>query len=531
MFGRIANILGWAGIALVLAGVATWLFREDLVTLRQGFALAGLACILFYAASQWREMVATFARRPARYGTLAVISVVVVLGLLIGVNYLAEKYNKRWDLTAAREFTLSDQTRRVIASLKEPLHLLVFGLAEDMQPFRDRLAEYSYLSNKVKVEYIDLNKDPALARQYQIQTRGTIVVEYQKRIERVTSTSNEQEITNAIIKAVQGLQRKLYFVTGHGEKDPGSSDERSGYNSANAALQRDNYTVETMALAQQADVPADAAAVVVAGPTRDYLAPEIESLRRYLNKGGKALIMLDPPDTADAPPLTNLVALAAEWGIDVGNNVVVDQSSIGQAVGRGPGAPVVVTYPAHPITERFRYMTLYPLARSASPASGGARNAQPLLQTSAQSWAESDVKALPERRPVSLDANDLKGPITLGAAINLPAPDAPPPTPPKPGQSAADQPKHPETRLVVIGDSDFAANDSIAFEGNSNLFVNTLNWLSEQENLIAIRPKAPDDRRVTMTEDQMRLVGWLSLIFVPGAVFAIGVYTWWRRRG
>jgi len=98
-------------------------------------------------------------------------------------------------------------------------------------------------------------------------------------------------------------------------------------------------------------------------------------------------------------------------------------------------------------------------------------------------------------------------------------------------QRPADQPKHPETRLVVIGDSDFAANDSIAFEGNSNLFVNTLNWLSEQENLIAIRPKAPDDRRVTMTEDQMRLVGWLSLIFVPGAVFAIGVYTWWRRRG
>ena len=484
MFGRIANILGWAGVALVLAGVATWLFRDDLVTLRQGFALAGLACILLYAASQWREMAATFARRPARYGTLAVVSVVVVLGLLIGLNYLAEKYNKRWDLTASRDFTLSDQTRRVVASLKEPLHLLVFGLAEDMQPFRDRLAEYGQLSDKVKVEYIDLNKDPALARQYQIQTRGTIVVEYQKRIERVTSTTNEQEITNAIIKAVQGLQRKLYFVTGHGEKDPGSSDERAGYNSANAALQRDNYSVETLALAQQPEVPADAAALVIAGPTRDYLAPELESLRHYLNKGGKALIMLDPPDTADAPPLTGLVALAAEWGIDVGNNVVVDQSSIGQAVGRGPGAPVVVTYPGHPITDRFRYMTLFPLARSVTPATSGPRNAQPL-----------------------------------------------PMTPPKPGQSPADEPKRPETRIVVLGDSDFAANEAIAFEGNSNLFVNILNWISEQENLIAIRPKAPDDRRVTMTEDQMRLVAWLSLIFVPGAVFAIGVYTWWRRRG
>ncbi|MEO5821765.1 MAG: DUF4350 domain-containing protein [Vicinamibacteraceae bacterium] len=531
MFGRIANILGWAGVALVLAGVATWLFREDLVTLRQGFALGGLVCIVVYAISQWREMATTFSKRPARYGALAVVSVLVVLALLVGLNYLAEKYNKRWDFTASREFTLSDQTRRVIASLKEPLRLLVFGLAEDMQPFRDRLAEYRYLSNKVQVEYIDLNKDPALARQYQIQSRGTIVIEYQKRIERVTSTSNEQEITNAIIKAVQGLQRKLYFVTGHGEKDPTSSDERSGYNAANAALQRDNYTVESIALAQQPEVPADAAALVIAGPTRDYLAPEIESLRRYLNKGGKALIMLDPPDTAEAPPLTNLVALAAEWGVDVGNNVVVDQSSIGQAVGRGPGAPVVVAYPGHPITERFRYMTLFPLARSVTPAAGGGRNAQPLFQTSAQSWAESDVKALAERRPVSLDAGDQQGPVVLGAAISLPAPEAPPPAPPKPGQNPADQPKPAETRLVIVGDSDFASNDAIGFEGNSNLFVNALNWISEQENLIAIRPKAPDDRRVTMTEDQLRLVGWVSLIFVPGAVFGIGVYTWWRRRG
>ena len=234
------------------------------------------------SGARWR---ATFAKRPARYGALAVVSVVVVLALLVGLNYLAEKYNKRWDLTASRDFTLSDQTRRVIASLKEPLRLLVFGLAEDMQPFRDRLAEYSYLSDKVKVEYIDLNKDPALARQYQIQTRGTIVVEYQKRVERVTSTTNEQEITNAIIKAVQGLQRKLYFVTGHGEKDPGSSDERTGYNSANAALQRDNYTVETLALAQQPDVPADAAAVVIAGPTRDYLAARDRVAAPLLEQG------------------------------------------------------------------------------------------------------------------------------------------------------------------------------------------------------------------------------------------------------
>jgi ABC-type uncharacterized transport system involved in gliding motility auxiliary subunit len=530
MFGRIANILGWAGVALVLAGVVIWATRGEMVALRQGFAIAGLVCIVIYAISQWREIGGTFSRRQARYGSLSAISIVVVAALLVGLNYLAEKYNWRRDLTASQEFTLSDQTRRVIASLKEPLRILVFGLAEDMQPFRDRLAEYTYLSRQVQVDYIDLNKEPALAKQYQVQSRGTIVVEYQKRIERVTTTTNEQEITNAIIKAVQGQQRKLYFVTGHGEKDPGSADERAGYNAAQAALQRDNFTVATLALAQQPDVPADANAVVIAGPTRDYLAPEIEALRRYMNKGGKVLILVDPPDTTDAPPLTNLIALAAEWGIEVGDNVIVDQSSIGQAVGRGPGAPVVVSYPGHPITDRFRFMTLFPLSRSVKPIANSPRNAQPLFESSPQSWAESDVKALPERRPVSFDATETRGPVGLGAAVALPAPDAPPPTPPAPGQPPP-QTERAETRLVVIGDSDFAANEALGFEGNADLFVNALNWLAQQENLIAIRPKSPDDRRVTMNADQMRLVLYVSLLLIPGGVFAVGVLTWWRRRG
>jgi ABC-type uncharacterized transport system involved in gliding motility auxiliary subunit len=528
MFGRIANILGWAGVALVLAGVVTWLVRPEMVGLRQGFAISGLVCIVVYAASQWREMGATFTKRSARYGALAVVSLIVVVGLLIGLNYLASKYNRRWDLSASKDFTLSDQTRRVIGSLKEPLKLFVFDLASAMQPYRDRLGEYEYLSKQVQVEYIDLDKDPSLARQYQIQTRGTIVVEYQKRVERVTTGGGEQEITNAIIKAVQGKQRKLYFLTGHGEKDPGSSDERSGYNGAAAELQRDNFTVATLALTQQPDVPADADAVAIAGPTRDYLPTELDALRRYLNKGGKALVLLDPPDTTTSPPLTNLVAFAAEWGFDVGNNVVVDL--VGQAPGRGAGDPVIANYPGHPITERFRFYTMFPLARSVSPAKSGTRTAQPLLMSSEQSWAESDLKALPERRPVSFDATDRKGPVELGAALAIPAPDGPPPTPPAPGKPAPDAPRA-ETRIVVIGDSDFAANEALAFQGNSNFLANVVNWLAQQENLIAIRPKAPDDRRVTMTEDQLRLVTWLSLVFIPGAVFAVGVHAWWRRRG
>jgi len=527
MFARIANILGWLGVALVLAGVATWLIRPGLVPLRQGFAIAGLVCIIIYSASQWREMGAAFSKRQTRYGALSIVSVLVMLTLLVGVNYLAEKYSRRWDLSSAGEFSISDQTRTVLASLKEPLHIRVFGIPQDLQPFRDRLAEYQRASNQVKIDYLDIDKERSLANQYEARANGTIVVEYQKRVERVTTGSAEQDITNAIIKAVQGRQRKLYFVTGHGEHDPNSTDPSNGYSRTNEALQRDNAAIVPLALAQQTEVPAEADVVVVAGPTRDYLPAEIETLTRYLNRGGKALFMLDPPDTTTAPPLTNLIAFAAQWGIQIGNDIVLDVAS--QARGRGPGFPVIANYPEHPITKGFRFYTMFPLARTVSPIAGNPRNAQPLLQSSELSWAETDLKALPEGRPVSEGPEDKKGPVDLGAAVSLPAPDAPAPKPALPGQPPPPPPA--ETRLVILGDSDFAANDGIGFQANRDFLGNVISWLAQQENLISIRPTAQNDRRVTVNANDFRLIVVLLLFIVPGIVIAAGVYTWWRRRG
>jgi ABC-type uncharacterized transport system involved in gliding motility auxiliary subunit len=531
MFARIANILGWAGVALVLAAVAVRFRWPAQMQVWQGLSIGGLVCILVYVASQWREIAGAFSKRQARYGTLSLASVFIVLGILIGANYIANRQNKRWDLTESKEFSLSDQTRKIVQGLEHPLRLIVFERDERVQPFRDRLGEYEYLSKQIKVEYIDPDKQPAVARKYEIQAFGTTAVEYQGRIERVTGTG-EQDLTNGIIKAVTGQQKKVYFVTGHGEHDTGSADERTGYNNAAAALQRDNYTIEKLALVQQPDVPADAAVVVVAGPTSDYLPPEIESLRRYLNKGGKVFFMVDPPDRVDSPPLTNLIALIQEWGMEVGNNVIVDRSGIGQLLGRGPGMPVATSYPPHPINDRFNVVTAFPLARSLAPATGGARTAQSIVETSPQSWAESDVKALAEQRAVGFDANggDKQGPISVGAAISVASPEQPPAPKPSAG-TPAEEPSKRETRVVAFGDSDFASNDGMGIPGNPDLFLNSINWLAQQENLIAIRPKAADDRRVTLTEEQQTWVAWFSIFLLPGAGIATGVYTWWRRRG
>jgi ABC-type uncharacterized transport system involved in gliding motility auxiliary subunit len=533
---RFVNILGWIGTALVVAAVATRFIRPELQHVWQRLAIAGLVVVLLYLATQWREFVGLWSRRGTRAGALTSASVVLLLAILVGVNYVATRQHKRWDLTEGGQFTLSDQSRKMLDSLKAPVNVKVFAKDTEFQRFRDRLEGYTYASKQVQVDYIDPDKQPAVARQWEVQAYGTIAVEHNGRIERITSDT-EQDITNAIVKAVEGREPKVYFTQGHGERDTTSADERNGYNAIAGALQRDNFAVDKVVLAQVQAVPADAAVLVIAGPKTDFLAPELDMVRTYLDKGGKLLLLLDPPDGADAAPLTGLIELARAWGIEVGANVVVDVSSVGQMLGAGPSMPVVATYPDHPITENFGLITAFPLARSVTPVDGGSngRTAQPIATTSAQSWAETDLKAVFAGTPVARDESgaDKAGPITLAAAVGVDAPNAPAAATPAaaPGQPAGDTPRRPQTRVVVFGDSDFAANGVLGTQGNRDLFLNALNWAAQQENLIAIRPKQAGDRRVTMTEDQQRRVLYLSVIGLPLAVAALGVWTWQRRRG
>ena len=198
-----------------------------------------------------------------------------------------------------------------------------------------------------------------------MQQYGTVIFKYKDRTERVTQNS-EQDLTNGIIKAVSGQQKKVYFTQGHGEKDPTSS-ERDGLGTVGDGLKRENYTVEKLVLAQTGTVPDDASVVVVAGPQTDFFPPEIEALKTYLGKNGKLLLMLDPPAKADGPQPTSLIALAHDWGMDVGNNIVVDASGMGRLIGTDASVPVAASYPPHPITERFNVLTAYPMARSRHP--------------------------------------------------------------------------------------------------------------------------------------------------------------------
>jgi ABC-type uncharacterized transport system involved in gliding motility auxiliary subunit len=536
---RAVNILGWVGTAAVVVALALRFqtFKPEWAPYAWYAAMTGLVLVLLYMASQWRDVAHAFGRRQTRLGTIAAASVVLVLGILVALNYLASRRNHRWDLTAGRQFSVSDQTRNILQKLDAPVKALVFDRPSGLDTFRDRLDEYEYLSNrKLTAEYISPDKDPIRANQYKVQSYGTVVLSYKNRTETVVG-SEEQQLTNALIKLLSGEERTVYFLQGHGEHDTAAST-REGYNAIYQALGTENYKTDTLALAQKPEVPANATVLVIAGPRTDLLQGEVEPIRQYLDRGGKLLVMLNPPDKAGQPPLTNLVALLKEWGIEAGDDIVVDTSGVGQLLGANEVTPVAVRYPSHPIVERFRVITAYPLARSMRAVAGGVngRTAQTFVESSPQSWAETNLADLFAAKPVALDKDkDVQGPVSIGAAVSVTAPKAPETKSDDKPQGAgstpaADAPK-PETRVAAIGDSDFASNGWLGVQGNRDLFLNTVGWLAQQENLISIRPRDPEDRRLSLSAQAQRNVALLAWIGIPGAIFALGIFSWTRRRG
>jgi ABC-type uncharacterized transport system involved in gliding motility auxiliary subunit len=529
---RIVGLLGWLGVVLVLAAVALRFTRPDLQPWYQGLAIGGLVVTGLYALTQWREIARSIQGRNVKYGSLTAGSVVLFVAILSGINWIGTRQNKRWDLTGAQQFTLSDQTRQVVRELDRPVKATAFYNAQtgSESVYRDTLDEYAYLSSQFTAEYVDADKDPARATGLGVQTLPTIVFEYDGRVER-TGAVDEQSLTNALKKIVLGRAKKVYFLQGHGERDADGGDA-SGYLGMAKELANDNFEVAKLNLAQAGSIPDDATVLIVAGPTADALPAEIDLIKAFLGRGGKLLLLLDPPDLEQRSPPAAFIELAREWGINVGSDIIIDQSGLGRLVGGGAETPVAMPVP-HPITSNFNLFTAFRLARSVAPVEGGAngRTAQKFLESSAESWAETDLKALystgtPER---NLDKGDTNGPVSIAAAVSA-AVTTPAPAPATPETPADADAPTPETRVAVIGDSDFGSNRYLNVPGNAPVFLNTVNWLAQQENLIAIRPKAAESRPLSMTADQFSLLRLFTMIVFPLLLVGNAVRIWWKRR-
>lgn len=571
---RAFDLLSPLGLVVMVAAAGWQRFStKALPGQPRWYYAAGAALILAHLVLRWDDVAARIGRRQMRYGANTAVLVAAVLAVLGGLNYLAYRRDKSWDLTKGQRHSLSDQTRKALQGLGDDVTLTYFERGNRMEEARSRLEQYRQASPRVKVAFVDPLVDPAPAREYEVTSVPTLVVERGVRREKISNDS-EQDITNAIIKVTRGAKKTVCFVEGEGERDIDDGSPR-GYSGAKAALAGTQYETRKVFLAREGAVPADCTVVVVAGPEKDLFPPAVEAVRRFVKRGGKALLLLEPDLRGSTPALTSL---AGDWNLQVGHDIVVDSSGMGQIVGGGPLTPVVMNYPYHDITKDMReVMTAFHTARSVQAGTGGAAGivAQNIAETFDVSWAETDLTL---KGQVKFDeGQDRRGPISLAAVATLsgtaldpagsaapplpspsPAvalegpviasPAAPPPPPPSPSPSGAspspsvspqatpspspspDESKR-EARVAVFGDADFPSNALLQVQGNQDLFVNTVAWLAQDPDLISIRPREPDDQRLFLTQQQQGNVRLVSLILLPGALLALGVASWWRRRG
>jgi len=451
--------------------------------------------------------------RQTKYAAYVTVYIVVILAILVAANFLANRYNKTYDATANKQFTLSDQTKKVVGELKQNVTISYFDRSTGMQGAKDLLDRYSNLSSKIHVQYIDLLKDPTLARADNVTREGEAVITVGNRREDA-KTFDEEGVTGALIRAMKGGERTVCVITGHGEHRLDDSSQSAGFSGFQTVVSRDNYKIQSVNLLQKAEVPSDCSVLVVAGPTGDYIQPEVDAIKKYVEGGGRALFMLDPPlklgerQVADNQALDSLLE---SWGVTPENDLLLDESAASQLLGGGPEAPVVMQYDSHPIVNDLTNIsTAFPLSRSLETKNTDKTTVTKLFSTSADSFSTNNLSSA----EIRIDPNkDKHGPFTLAVA----------------GTYSTGKPND-EGRFVVIGNSSWASNQALGFSGNRNLLLNTVNWLSSDEDLIAIRPKQPEDRRITLTRAQFRMVQTTSQFFLPLIVIFGGVMVWLKRR-
>jgi ABC-type uncharacterized transport system involved in gliding motility auxiliary subunit len=508
---EIYRLAGFVGVAMTLAALFRYLIMNVWVgpglmgKLTPAMLVVGVVLIAVSAVFNFRAIAGFFGGRQGKLGANTVILSVAVLALVVVANFLGYRHHKRFDLTAEGLYSISEQTKKVVANLPKDVKVIYFNKEENQQ-FSDLMREYKYGGPRLSYERIDPNQRPEMARQYKVRRMGDIVVAAGDRTETIGDTS-EQAVTNAILKVTREKLKTVCFSEGHGEKSL-SDTQREGFSIVEQRLKDENYQLKTVLLAREQQVPSECAELIVAGPKQSLTPPEAAMIGKYLDGGGKALLMLDPETD---PQLGDVLK---SWNIQASDNVVLDVSGMGQLVGAGPEAPLITEYGSHTITKDFgRTMSVFPLARAIKVTGGaGGSNVTPLLTTSENSFAKD--KITPGQQIKLEPDKDQKGPLILGAAASR----------------SVDAKK--ESRLVVIGDSDFAMNGAIRVPSfrNADLFLNSVNWLAEDEDLISIRPKSATNRSVTMSESQQRTFLLLSAALMPLAVIGSGIYIWWKRR-
>ncbi|MEA5516685.1 GldG family protein [Nodularia sp. UHCC 0506] len=592
---KLGKYLFWLGPFLLAVGLTSGLVSGNwgiipFVFLIAGTVISGIWVVLQSQKNQWWN------RRSTQVSTNALITIVAVFVILGLVNFLGTRYNLRKDLTEPQLFTLAPQSQTLVRSLPQPVKVWIFDVNRNPQD-RELLENYRRQSSNFQFEYIDPQARPTLANKFGVKDYGEVYLESGDNRQLVQTLNvnerlSEIRLTNRLQQISSTTTTAVYFLQGHGEQAITSG--QGGISQAIQGLSDINYIASPLNLVEKSQVPEDADVVVVAGPKRELFDNEVKALQNYLNRGGNALLMIDPNTE------TNLNSLLQEWGVNLDNRLAVDVSGAG--VGLGPAVPIVTNYGQHPITKDFgNGISFYRLARPLEITPIAGIESTTLLQTKAypESWGESDQQS----EKLEFDPEtDIPGPLTLGVALTktipaktqptpevsptptpevsptptpkasptptpeasptptpeaspTPTPEASPtptptpetsptptptpeasPTPTEettPTSPTAEKPAEPtiESRLVVIGDSDFITDGLFEQQLNGDVFLNSVTWLSQQDQQpLSIRPKEPRNRRINLNIEQANLLTLSSLLLLPVMGLIAAAIIWWKRR-
>ena len=577
--------LFWLGPMLLITGAIAGLVSGSLSAIPLGLIIAGvivigLWLIVQFTGTEKSTQPSFWSQRSTQAGANALITTLSVLAILGLVNYLAANHVGRLDLTENQLFSLAPETQQLVRNLKQPVKVWVFvpqGNARD----RELLESYHRLNDRLNYEFVDPNTQPSLVQQLDVKSGGDVIAElqpdgrkqYVQTIAPSTSDSlvgeggylSEVKLTSALEQLVTNRQSYAYAIQGHGEH---AIDQSQGaISQAVKTLQDKNVAVKPLNLLETAAIPADANVLILSGPQKPLLEPEVKALDEYLKTGGNLFVMIDPNTNPGLDSVLN------DWGITVDKRVVIDVS--GRLSQLGPAFSSVSQYGNHPITKDFgNTLSIYPLAQPIDVKPQAAIKSTPLLFTSERSWAESNVK----EQPLKFDqGSDQPGPLVLGYALSRtvtppstaptakptpnPAPKAATPSPkpssstaasPTPSPSATASPtpsaaspspspsssvtnqadqKPKESRLVIIGNSRFAEDGAINQGINGDVFVNSVRWLSHADDQsLSIRPKEAKNRRLGLSAQQASLATWTAIAILPLIGFGTAFGVWWRRR-
>ena len=505
------------GVIFVAGGGIAYAIKGAMEIYIVALLWIGLLSILFYFYVGFSSIRGFLTGRSAKYGANTAVMIVVFFTILTLLSYMSTRYKVRWDVTATKRYTLSDQTKKLIKSLKRDLTAIAFYRSDERtrQKMEDLLQEISQLSTKFSYRFIDPDKQPGSAAKYGVTSyRTTLLMSGNN--QQTIGYESEEKFINALLKVTKDEVKTIYFLKGHGENDT-TDGQSSGYKGIKDAIIKENYKVKNINLLETASLPDDCSLLIVSGPKKDLLADELTKLTAYIDKGGSILFMIDP---GGFPIVTEYLA---GYGFNLGNNIVIDKMS--QVFGANYLVPVVTQYEEkHPITGEFDIQTFFPLARSVTIERAPEKGIFPLALTGDASWGETDINTLySEEGTVSYDPKtDRKGPLSIAAVKVIEIS--------KGTEKSTSGDKKKYAKLVVVGDSDYVNNTHVNLAGNKDFFLNTVNWLTEEAELISVRKKKAGVTPVILTGTQGRFIFWIPVVVIPSFILVAGIAVLTRRR-